>query len=54
MIKTNTLKFTIFINIQKRPKNGKMAKPFYFEQTASKKAKFGRFGPLKGQMVTLF
>jgi len=31
-----------------------MAKPFYFWQTVSKEAKFGRFGPLKGQMATLF
>jgi hypothetical protein len=35
------LKYTIFVNIQKRPK---MAKPFYFWQTVSKKAKIGRFG----------
>ncbi len=38
------LKYTIFVNIQKRPKNGQMAKPFYFWQTVSKKAKLGRFG----------
>jgi hypothetical protein len=30
-----------------------MAKPFYFWQTSSKKAKFGRFGPQKEQMATL-
>jgi hypothetical protein len=47
------LKYTIFVNIQKRPKNGQMAKPFYFWQTVSKKAKFGRFGLYKGQMATL-
>ena len=35
------LKCTIFFNIQKRPKNGQMAKPFYVWQTVSKKAKFG-------------
>jgi len=42
------LKYTIFVNIQKRPKNGQMAKPFYFWQTVSKKAKwqpFGSFSP---------
>jgi len=30
-----------------------MAKPFYFWQTVSKKAKFSRFGLYKGQMATL-
>ena len=30
-----------------------MAKPFYFWQTVSKKAKFGWFGLFKGQMATL-
>ena len=35
------LKGTNISNIQKRPKNGQMAKSFYFWQTASKKAKFG-------------
>jgi len=35
-----TLKYTILVNIQKRPKNGQMAKPFYFRQTVSKKAKW--------------
>jgi hypothetical protein len=39
-----SLKYTIFVNIQKRPKSGQMAKPFYFWQTVSKKAKIGRFG----------
>jgi len=39
-----TLKYTIFANIQKGPKNGQMAKPFYLRQTVSKKANFGRFG----------
>ncbi len=34
------LKYTIFVNIQKRPKNGQMAKPFYFWQMVSKKAKW--------------
>jgi len=34
------LKYTLFVNIQKRPKNGQMAKPFYFWQTVSKKAKW--------------
>jgi len=34
------LKYTIFVNIQKRPKIGQMAKPFYFWQTVSKKAKW--------------
>jgi len=34
------LKYTIFANIQKRPKNCQMAKPFYFWQTVSKKAKW--------------
>jgi len=38
------LNYTIFVNIQKRPKKGQMAKPFSFWQTVSKKAKFGRFG----------
>jgi len=47
------LKYTIFVNIQKRPKNGQMAKSFYFWQTVSKKAKFGRLGFKKGQMATL-
>ncbi len=37
----------------KKAKNGQMAKPFYFWKTVSKKAKFGRFGLLKGQMATL-
>jgi len=37
------LNAVIFVNIQKRPKNGQMAKLFYFWQTVSKKAKFGRF-----------
>jgi len=46
------LNYTIFVNIQKRPK-GQMAKPFYFWQTVSKKAKFGIFGLFKGQMATL-
>jgi len=32
-----TLKYTIFDNIPKRPKNGQMAKQFYFWQTDSKK-----------------
>jgi len=32
-----TLKYTIFDNIKKRPKNGQMAKPFYFWQTVSKR-----------------
>jgi len=36
----HALKYTIFDNILKRPKNGKMAKPFYFWQTVSKKAKW--------------
>jgi hypothetical protein len=31
------LKYTLFVNIQKRPR---MAKPFYFWQTVSKKAKW--------------
>jgi hypothetical protein len=31
------LKHTIFVNIKKRPKNGQMAKPFYFWQTVSKR-----------------
>ena len=31
------LKGTIFYNLQKRPKNGQMAKPFYFWQTVSKR-----------------
>jgi hypothetical protein len=35
-----TLKYTIFVNIQKRPKNGQMAKLFDFWQTVSKKAKW--------------
>jgi len=35
------------------PKKLKMAKPFYFWQTDSKKAKFGRFGLQKCQMATL-
>jgi len=35
-----TLKYTIFVNIQKRPKNDQMAKPFYFWKTVSKKAKW--------------
>jgi len=34
------LKNTIFVNIKKRPKNGQVAKPFYFWQTVSKKAKW--------------
>jgi hypothetical protein len=46
-------KYFIFVNIRKRPKNGQMAKPFYFWQTVSKKAIIGRFGLLKGQMATL-
>jgi len=33
-------KYTIFVNIQKRPKKGQMAKSFYFWQTVSKKAKW--------------
>jgi len=47
------LKYTIFVNIQKRPKNGQMAKPFDFWQTVSKKAILGGFGLKKGQMATL-
>ena len=47
------LKYTIFFNFQKRPKNGQMAKLFYFWQTVSKKAKLGWFGLFKGQMATL-
>ena len=47
------LKDTIFFNFQKRPKNGQMAKSFYFWQTVSKKAKFDLFGLFKGQMATL-
>jgi len=31
------LKYTIFVNIKKRPKNGQMAKPFYFWKTVSKR-----------------
>jgi len=31
------LNYTIFVNIKKRPKNGQMAKPFYFWQTVSKR-----------------
>jgi hypothetical protein len=38
---------------KKRLKNDQMAKPFYFVQTVSKKAKFGRFGFQKGQITTL-
>jgi hypothetical protein len=30
-----------------------MARPFYFWQTVSKKAKLGSFGLKKGQMATL-
>ena len=47
------LKDTIFFNFQKRPKNGQMAKQFYFWQMVSKKAKLGWFGLFKGQMATL-
>ena len=43
------LKDTIFFNFQKRPKNGQMAKSFYFWQTVSKKAKFGWFGLFKAK-----
>ena len=32
------LKGTMFFNLQLRPKNGKMANPFYFWQKVSKKA----------------
>jgi len=31
------LKYALFVKIQKRPKNGQMAKPFYFWQTVSKR-----------------
>ncbi len=34
------LKIYYFVNIRKRPKNGQMAKPFYFWQKVSKKAKW--------------
>ena len=40
------LKDAIFFNFQKRPKNAQMAKPFYFWQTVSKKAKFGQMATL--------
>ncbi len=33
----HALKCTIFVNIQKRPKNVQIAKPFYFWSTVSKK-----------------
>ncbi len=36
------LKIYYFCKHSKRPKNGQMAKPFYFKQTVSKKAKFDR------------
>ncbi len=35
-----TLKYTYFVNIPKRPKNGQMAEPFFFWQTVFKKAKW--------------
>ncbi len=47
------LKIFYFCQHIKKAKKGQMAKPFYFWQTVSKKAKFGRFGLLKGQMATL-
>jgi len=31
------LKYTLFVYIQKRPKNGQMTKPLYFWQTVSKR-----------------
>jgi len=39
-----SLKYTIFVSIQKRPKIAQMDQAFYFCETVSKKAKFGRFG----------
>ncbi len=48
------IKIYYFCQFSKRPKNGQMAKPFYFWQTVSKRAKFGRFGLSKGQKATLF
>jgi len=37
-------KIYYFCQHSKKAKNGQMAKPFYFWQTVSNKAKFGRFG----------
>jgi len=38
------LKYFIFFNIQKRPKNSQMAKTFHICQTVSNKAKFELVG----------
>ena len=54
ILSKQALKDTIFLKIHKRAKNGQMAKPCYFWQTVSKKAKYGRFGLFKGQICLIW